>query len=116
MPQWAQPQPAPQPPPLGAAARGAGAAEASAPTEANIESSRIESTCPSGQAAGALASLIERRDSNVDSQVRQRYSYNGMGAIVAPHRAGLALAASDAPTSTTSGRFPHHHDATRGRA
>jgi len=52
------------------------------PTEAKIDSSRIESRWPSGHGAGALASLIDRRASKVDSQVRQRYSYNGIGPIV----------------------------------
>ena len=81
--QCAQPQPDPQPPPPpGAAVRGAGEADPPAPTAANIDNSRIESRWPSGHGAGALASLIDRRASNVESHVRQRYSYNGMRAIV----------------------------------
>ena len=45
-----------------------------APVEANTDSSRMAPSWPSGQDAGALASLIGRRTSNVDSHVRQRYS------------------------------------------
>jgi hypothetical protein len=45
-----------------------------APTLANIDSKRIESTCPAEHSAGWLASLIGRRRSNVSSQVRHRYS------------------------------------------
>ena len=74
--QWWQPQALPHPPPVG---RGAdGAAAPLAPTLANADSNRIESTWPCGHSAGALASLIGRRRSKVSSQVRQRYSYNGM--------------------------------------
>ncbi len=45
-----------------------------APTLANTDSSRIESTWPELHGAGALDSLIGRRSSKVSSQVRQRYS------------------------------------------
>ena len=45
-----------------------------APVEANTDSSRRAPSWPSGQDAGAFASLIGRRTSNVDAQVRQRYS------------------------------------------
>ena len=45
-----------------------------APVEANTDSSRMAPSWPSGQDAGAFASLIGRRTSNVDAQVRQRYS------------------------------------------
>jgi hypothetical protein len=45
-----------------------------APVEANTDSSRMAPSWPSGHDAGAFASLIGRRTSNVDAQVRQRYS------------------------------------------
>ena len=45
-----------------------------APVEANTDNSRMAPSWPSGQDAGAFASLIGRRTSNVDAQVRQRYS------------------------------------------
>ena len=69
-----QPQPDPQPP-VGMADEPPDAdvdAEA-APVEANTDKSRMAPSWPSGQ-DGALASLIGRRTSNVDAQVRQRYS------------------------------------------
>ena len=44
------------------------------PVAANTDSRRIAPSWPSGHDAGAEASLIGRRSSNVDSQVRQRYS------------------------------------------
>jgi hypothetical protein len=45
-----------------------------APVEANTDKSRMAPSWPSGHDAGAFASLIGRRTSNVDAQVRQRYS------------------------------------------
>lgn len=55
-----------------------------APTDANTDSRRTESTWPLGHGAGALDSPMERRSSNGVSQVRQRYSYSGMPLSVGP--------------------------------
>jgi hypothetical protein len=52
----------------------ADADDEAAPVEANTDNSRMAPSWPSGQDAGAFASLIGRRTSNVDAQVRQRYS------------------------------------------
>jgi hypothetical protein len=48
--------------------------EPDAPTLANTESSRTALSCPEGHDVGAFDSAIERRNSKVSSQVRQRYS------------------------------------------
>jgi len=41
---------------------------------ANTDRSRVVSACPAGQLAGASASAIARRSSNVAPQARHRYS------------------------------------------
>ena len=63
----------PHPPPEGIGAEPDADAD-DTPVAAKTDSSRIAPSCPSGHDAGAEASLIGRRISNVDSQVRQRYS------------------------------------------
>jgi|GEM_PF-1339769 len=63
---------------LGAAA---GADAPLAPTDANTLSTRTAVSWPFGHVAGALASLMGRRSSNVVSQDLQRNSYNGMSQV-----------------------------------
>jgi len=48
------------------------------PTEANTLNIRTALSWPCGHVAGALASAMGRRSSNVESHVRQRNSYKGM--------------------------------------
>jgi len=72
---YEQQPPPQQPPPDGAA--GIDCAEPP-PTEANTLNMRTALSWPRGHVAGALASAIGRRSSNVESHVRQRNSYKGM--------------------------------------
>lgn len=71
---YEQQPPPQQPPPDGAA----GIDCAEPPTEANTLNIRTALSWPCGHVAGALASAIGRRSSNVESHVRQRNSYKGM--------------------------------------
>lgn len=69
MTQCPQPQAPPQqPPPAGAGP------PPDRPVIATVDSSFTVSSCPCGQTAGALASLIGRACSNVSPQARHRYS------------------------------------------
>jgi hypothetical protein len=74
--QCAHPQPEPHPPPV----RGAGLDEVATapPTDANTDRRRTAFAWPSGHVAGSLAADMDRRSSNVTSQVLQRNSYTGM--------------------------------------
>ena len=62
------------PPERGAAGAGDDDEPDEAPTLANTDSRRTESTWPWLHGAGSLASAIDRRSSKLSSQVRQRYS------------------------------------------
>ena len=64
----------PHPPPDGIGAEPTDEEDDATPVAAKTDSRRIAPSWPSGHDAGADASLIGRRSSNVDSQVRQRYS------------------------------------------
>ena len=72
---YEQQPPPQQPPPDGAA--GIDCAEPP-PTDANTLNIRTALSWPCGHVAGAFASAIGRRSSNVESHVRQRNSYKGM--------------------------------------